>query len=125
MFVINRYTKNQLKGNEYMDNNITNFIRLKSKKKKYSESYIKYWEKHPYCEICNYYSSSPHHIRTRGAGGNDNHTNLLALCHAHHTEIHTMGVMSFADKYSQFFDKIITALSERDAINIFVTRRQE
>ncbi len=95
------------------------------KKYKYSKQYTDYWIHHSFCEICHNFSAAPHHMRTRGAGGGDEPGNLLALCHAHHVEAHTMGVMSFADKYSQFFEKIIAALSERDAINIFVTKRQE
>lgn len=91
------------------------------KKHKYSKQYIDYWIRHAFCEICGYYSAAPHHIKTRGAGGSDEAKNLLALCTTHHTEAHTIGVMSFADKYSQ--DKIFTALSEPDALNVFVYRR--
>ncbi len=100
-------------------------IKKHCRKYKYTEAYTNYWLAHPFCEICGYYSDPPHHIRTRGAGGTDEPGNLLSLCIAHHAEAHTLGVMSFADKYSQFFGKIIAALSERDAINIFVTKRQE
>ncbi len=92
------------------------------KKYKYSKEYTGYWIHHAFCSICGNYSAAPHHIRTIGAGGGDEPGNLLSLCTTHHKEVHTMGVMSFADKYSQFFDKIIMALSERDAINIFVGR---
>ncbi len=80
------------------------------KKYKYSKEYIDYWIHHAFCSICGNYSAAPHHIRTRGAGGSDEAKNLLALCATHHTEVHTMGVMSFADKYSHFFEKIIAAL---------------
>ena len=99
-------------------------IRAYCKKKGYSTEYTEYWCAHPFCEVvgCNEPSSPPHHIRTRGAGGGDEPGNLLSLCTTHHTEVGTMGVMSFADKYSHFFEKIIVALSERDAINIFVGR---
>ena len=100
-------------------------VKRHCKKYKYSAEYTRYWIENPFCEICGNHSDAPHHLRTRGAGGSDEAKNLLALCTTHHTEIGTIGVMSFADKYSQFFDKIITALSERDAINIFVTRGQE
>ena len=93
------------------------------KKYKYSKQYIDYWIHNAFCTICGNYSAAPHHIRTQGAGHGDKAENLLALCSTHHTEIHTIGVMSFADKYSQ--NKIFTALSERDALNVFVYRRQE
>ena len=94
------------------------------KKHKYSKQYTDYWVAHPFC-FCGNYSAAPHHIRTRGAGGGDEAKNLLAFCTSHHTEVGTIGILTFAKKYGQFYDKIITALSERDAINIFVTRRQE
>ena len=99
-------------------------IKRHCKKHRYSDSYRDYWQLHPFCEICGYHSDPPHHIRTRGAGGGDEPENLISLCTAHHGEAHTMGVMSFADKYERFFEKIIAALSEPDALNIFVTRRQ-
>lgn len=94
------------------------------RKHKYSKRYTDFWIHHPFCDICGYHSV-PHHIRTRGAGGSDKEGNLLALCDTHHTEVGTIGILTFAKKYGQFYDKIITALSERNAINIFVTRGQE
>ncbi len=93
------------------------------KKHKYSKQYTDFWIHHPFC-FCGNYSAAPHHIRTRGAGDDDEAKNLLAFCTSHHTEVGTIGILTFAKKYGQFYDKIITALSERDAINIFVTRRQ-
>ncbi len=98
-----------------MDNIMTEAIKKHCRKYHYSKEYKTYWINHSFCEICQNFSSAPHHLRTRGAGGSDEAKNLIALCTTHHTEVGTMGVMSFADKYSQFFDKIITALSERDA----------
>ena len=44
----------------------------------------KYMEKHPVCEACGawvYPRKQPHHIVTRGAGGTDDFSNLLRLCH--------------------------------------------
>lgn len=31
----------------------------------------------------------PHHLQTRGAGGDDDLTNLITLCPAHHDLVHT------------------------------------
>ncbi len=89
------------------------------KKYKYSKSYQAYWTAYPFCEVCGNFSAAPHHIRTRGAGGGDEAKNLLAFCTSHHTEVGTIGILTFAKKYGEFYDKIITALSEQDAINIF------
>lgn len=80
------------------------------KKYKYSKEYTDFWIHHAFCEICYNYSSAPHHIRTRGAGGTDEPGNLLALCTTHHTEAHTMGIQSFANKYEQFYEKIAATL---------------
>lgn len=44
----------------------------------------------PYCEICGSpCSNEPHHIVTRGAGGNDVPENLIQLCPVCHTKAHT------------------------------------
>lgn len=80
------------------------------KKYKYSKQYQAYWTAYPFCEICDNDSAAPHHIRTRGAGGNDEPGNLLALCPTHHTVAHTMGIQSFAKKYEQFYEKIAATL---------------
>jgi len=85
-------------------------IKNHCRKYKYSKEYEAYWLQNPFCEICGYYSTPPHHLRTRGAGGTDESGNLIALCTEHHNEAHTMGVQSFARKYAQFYDKIFVAL---------------
>ena len=99
------------------------------KKHKYSKQYTDFWIHHPFCEICGNYSSAPHHIRTRGAGGGDEDENLLALCTSHHTEV-GIGILTFGKKYQQFWEKILAALDIEgifgpETLNIFVTRRQE
>jgi predicted restriction endonuclease len=51
------------------------------------------------CEICGVMPVEIHHIKTRGAGGNDEVQNLIALCIEHHTEVHKTGVFTFSNKY--------------------------
>jgi len=52
------------------------------------------------CEVCGEPPpSDPHHIKSRGAGGDDIPDNLLALCRDHHTEIHMIGISRFMNKY--------------------------
>ena len=80
------------------------------KKKGYSIEYANYWAQRLFCEICGHPSAPPHHIKTRGAGGTDEEANLIALCAVHHKEAHTIGVVSFANKYEKFWQKILTAL---------------
>lgn len=51
------------------------------------------------CTVCGTYPSDPHHIKTRGSGGGDTASNLLALCRVHHVEIHKIGSRTFMKKY--------------------------
>jgi hypothetical protein len=58
----------------------------------YSTLYQEYWVGHPSCEVCHTADSEPpHHLKTRGAGGDDSYENLLALCAQDHRRIHTLG----------------------------------
>lgn len=41
-----------------------------------------------------------HHIKSRGAGGDDISSNLMPLCVKHHAEVHTYGLSIFSNKYS-------------------------
>jgi hypothetical protein len=43
--------------------------------------------------------SHAHHVKTRGAGGDDVETNLMPLCIKHHNEIHVLGNTRMAEKY--------------------------
>lgn len=43
--------------------------------------------------------SHAHHVRTRGAGGDDVPENLLPLCHEHHMEIHRIGNSGMRKRY--------------------------
>lgn len=40
-----------------------------------------------------------HHIKTRGSGGSDSENNQMPLCAKHHTEVHKIGLNTFAKKY--------------------------
>lgn len=54
------------------------------------------------CIICGEKNVDIHHIKTRKEGGPDERWNLVPLCRSHHSEAHSMGVKSFADKYIMF-----------------------
>ena len=58
-----------------------------------------YGKQTPYCEVCGDWQFQVHHIRTRGAGGDDDPRNLMCLCPEHHTEIHRIGNDKFGAKY--------------------------
>lgn len=60
------------------------------------------------CIIC-FAKADPAHIRSRGAGGDDENSNLLALCRAHHTEQHAIGFVRFTEKHP----KVLKALQAR------------
>ena len=81
------------------------YVRNHCKKYGYSGAYTAYWLAHIHCEVGASdgshirYSAAPHHIRTRGAGGDDRPENLLALCTDCHTEIHQMGTFTFARRH--------------------------
>ena len=48
--------------------------------------------------------TEPHHVRSRGAGGDDirgkgGHGNVVPLCRTHHSEGHTIGWQTFQARY--------------------------
>lgn len=53
------------------------------------------------CIICRR-ASDACHVKSKGSGGPDVHWNLVALCRQHHSEQHSVGILSFAKKYPQF-----------------------
>ncbi len=51
------------------------------------------------CLICGSLETTVgHHIKSKGAGGDDSKYNLVPLCVIHHNEIHK-SLMAFSDKY--------------------------
>lgn len=56
--------------------------------------------------------SEPAHVKSRGAGGRAL-GNLLSLCHDHHSEQHSLGIKSFAAKYSIDLSGVASALAAR------------
>ena len=61
------------------------------------------------CAACGgFMSVSGHHIKTRGAGGDDVESNLIALCISCHTLIHKVGEERICRLYphlKQYFKK--------------------
>lgn len=52
------------------------------------------------CVVCGAIDGTvAHHIKTRGAGGNDLRENLITLCALHHKEVHDIGTVTFFKKY--------------------------
>lgn len=53
------------------------------------------------CVVCARFESDPHHLVSRGAGGDDVEWNLLPLCRICHTAIHKAGLTTFSNKHPQ------------------------
>lgn len=52
------------------------------------------------CLVCGRGEADPHHLKSRGAGGDDVEWNLIPLCRNCHTAIHKMGLTTFAKTQS-------------------------
>ena len=72
------------------------------------------------CLVCNKLGVDLHHIKTRKSGGSDNDYNLMPLCRLHHTEIHKIGLTTFANKYNQVKEFLISHGWELDFRNRYV-----
>lgn len=53
------------------------------------------------CLLCDN-NAEPHHIKSKGSGGDDHIDNLAPLCRAHHTEVHMKGTYTFSEKYKVY-----------------------
>jgi len=53
------------------------------------------------CINCGVFGTNFHHIKSRGAGGSDNQTNLLPLCALCHVNIHAIGLIDFSSNYKK------------------------
>lgn len=53
------------------------------------------------CLVCGTTDCDPAHIKTRGAGGDDVPSGVLALCRKHHCEQHAYGFSKFCARYPQ------------------------
>lgn len=51
------------------------------------------------CQACGAGIVDAHHIKTRGAGGDDVRTNVMPLCRLHHQEWHRRGAGYMVAKY--------------------------
>jgi Putative HNHc nuclease len=59
------------------------------------------------CHICGTTKADPHHVKSKKSGGHDIERNLVPLCRKHHSEVHTIGLVTFADKYERFKDWLV------------------
>ena len=63
------------------------------------------------CSVLNCYADNvcAHHIKTKGSGGDDSESNLMALCQVHHIQVHTIGL----NKFTQNYPEIISLLKQK------------
>ncbi|HEC61699.1 MAG TPA: DUF968 domain-containing protein [bacterium] len=102
---------NQIRGcGVSKQNPITERILRICKRRGYSKQYMVNWMRAWHCTLCGEVSAPPHHIVSRGAGGSDDKENLLAFCSSHHTEIHNIGIQTFANKYPEVKERIVAAI---------------
>jgi hypothetical protein len=63
------------------------------------------------CLISGRVPCDPHHVPTRGAGGDDR--NIVGLAHEYHAEWHNMGEGHMVNKYGRNFREIALILARR------------
>jgi hypothetical protein len=84
------------------------------KPKRYeSEAFLRFVRTQPcvVCESANYGEVDAHHVETRGSGGSD--LSAIPLCRMHHTEIHMVGVDTFARRHRVFYDQVKLQLLDK------------
>lgn len=59
------------------------------------------------CVVTGCPGADAHHLITRKSGGSDEPWNLIYLSHALHQEVHSIGMMRFAQKYPAVRDWLI------------------
>jgi hypothetical protein len=74
---------------------------------------------HPRCEACgNQCGGDPHHLKTRGAGGTDDHSNLLRLCGYCHRLWDDVGPVCFMRLFPHLQEKVLAIHSKlREQLN--------
>lgn len=53
---------------------------------------------------CGFTPCDPAHVKSRGAGGT--YRDIIPLCHRHHQEQHTIGILTFARKYNTTLEEM-------------------
>ena len=66
------------------------------------------------CICCLATPSQPHHVKSRGAGGDDVAINLLPLCALCHYEIHKRGLVYMSEEYPGIREWLVLAGWEQD-----------
>ena len=60
------------------------------------------------CVICGKQNPDKHHWKSRKSGGSDDSYNIVLLCRQHHQEFHRIGATSFATKYIQVSNWLVS-----------------
>ena len=57
------------------------------------------WVKQISCIACGKWPSDPHHVKTVGSGGGDDHWNVIPVCRICHSLTHSKGLRYMAKEY--------------------------
>jgi len=63
------------------------------------------------CCVCGKRGWWAHHVKHVKNGGRD-HGNLVPLCLQHHTEIHSIGRLTFGEKYDIVLEEIARSIAD-------------
>ena len=69
-----------------------------------AETFIE-WIRHQACLRCGVSRPGPHHVKSRGSGGQDE-ANLVPLCRVCHTVLHQVGRKTFEDRIGYTLENI-------------------
>ncbi len=58
------------------------------------------------CCVCRLSPVDAHHLRSRGARGDDLPWNLVPLCRKHHNEVHNLGLIEMCRRHLGFFQAL-------------------
>lgn len=103
--VVNINTSPKINTTLFMKKERVKMISLFKRKRKINEDVLQQ-VRDMRCLVCNTTPCDPCHIRSRGAGGDDDLNNLMPLCRACHRLQHAVGLVRFARTHGAVKDAL-------------------
>lgn len=72
---------------------------IEKPRRKQDRELIKYIKEELWCIACGEPSPEAHHVKTRGAGGDDVAKNLIPVCRRHHNMFHSKGAKYMRERF--------------------------